>query len=207
MVAFIVKWPGIVLKQFVNKNTAVLICLAVIMCCFFTPMVFGSSGGEHEPKGWIATDTYRVMNFAVLAVGLIFLLRKPVAEGLNLRIDDIKNSLSELEAKKKDAKEQLDKYNKILSGLDNEAEKIIAEYVKQGEEAKGRILKEAEATAVKLEEQAHKNIEHEFKQAKLRLKEDIIEKALAKAEEIIKDKITDKDQDRLVDEFLEKVVA
>ena len=33
-----------------------------------------------------------------------------------------------------------------------------------------------------------------------------MEKALKKAEEIIKDKITPKDQKKLVDEYLEKVV-
>ncbi len=35
----------------------------------------------------------------------------------------------------------------------------------------------------------------------------ILEKALLKAEEIIQERITDEDQDRLVDEYLEKVVA
>jgi len=39
------------------------------------------------------------------------------------------------------------------------------------------------------------------------LQEEIIQKALVKAEEIIKARITDDDQNRLVDEYLEKVVA
>jgi F-type H+-transporting ATPase subunit b len=79
--------------------------------------------------------------------------------------------------------------------------------VKQGEDAKVRILKEAEAAAEKLKEQASKNIEHEFLQAKAELKAEIVEKALAKAEAIIKEKINSEDQDKLVDEYLEKVVA
>lgn len=52
-----------------------------------------------------------------------------------------------------------------------------------------------------------KNIEHEFQQAKERLQEEILEKALAKAEGMVKNNITSYDQDRLVDEYLEKVVA
>ena len=35
----------------------------------------------------------------------------------------------------------------------------------------------------------------------------ILEKALTKAEELLKDKITSEDQNRLVDEYLDKVVA
>jgi F-type H+-transporting ATPase subunit b len=79
--------------------------------------------------------------------------------------------------------------------------------VRQGNEAKARILKEAEASAYKLEEQARRNIENEFQAAKQRLQQDIFEKAMIKAEEIIKKNITADDQNRLVDEYLDKVVA
>ncbi|MGD9323047.1 MAG: hypothetical protein PVG26_03455, partial [Desulfobacterales bacterium] len=81
------------------------------------------------------------------------------------------------------------------------------DYIKQGNEAKARILREAQAAADKLQSQARRNIEYEFKQAKLKLQEDIFETSLSKAEEILKDKISDEDQDRLVDEYLRKVEA
>ena len=58
-----------------------------------------------------------------------------------------------------------------------------------------------------MEEQARRNIDHEFKQAKLELQQEILEKALEKSEEILKNKITAKDQEKLVDEYLDKVVA
>ncbi len=167
----------------------------------------GHGEGHSKPKGWVATDTYRVMNFAVLAIALFFLLKKPVTNALNARIEDIKEQLAELESKKEKAEKELAEYNKKLSLLSAEAEKIVAEYKRQGEEAKARILKAAESSAEKLEEQAKKNIEHEFKRAKARLQEEILDKALAKAEDLLKAKITDDDQERLVDEYLEKVVA
>ena len=162
--------------------------------------------GDHG-TGWSSTDTYRVMNFTVLAVALFFLLRKPVTQALNSRIEGIKDQLKELEAKKETAEKELADYNKKLADLEMEAERIVAEYERQGQEAKTRILKEAEASADKLEEQAKRNIEHEFNQAKRRLQEEIFERALGKAEEIIKANVTTDDQNRLVDEYLEKVVA
>lgn len=196
------KEPGISRKR---NLIAVMIIVAAVL--IFSGVAWSSSGGEHGPKGWVATDTYKVMNFTVLFVVLFFLLRKPVAQALNGRIKGIRDQLDELEVKKKEAEKKLAEYNEKLSLLDKEAEKIVAEYIKQGNEAKARILKEAEAEAVKLEEQAKRNIENEFKQAKSKLQEEISEKALLKAEEILKSKITTEDQDRLVDEYLEKVVA
>jgi F-type H+-transporting ATPase subunit b len=175
-------------------------------------LVFGAgaalaSGGEGGPKGWVTTDTYRVMNFVVLAFGVFYLLRKPVSRALATRISSIKAQLTELEAKKADAETQLAQVQEKLSQLDQEAETIVAEYIRQGNEARQRILKEAEAAAQKLEEQARRNIDHEFSQARRKLQEDILEQALAKAEGILKGSISAMDQERLVDEYLEKVVA
>lgn len=181
---------------------------AVLMFMCAGGIAAASSGGGHEAaKGWVETDTYRVMNFTVLAVALFFILRKPVSQALNSRIDGIREQLSDLESKKEEAEKELAGYQEKLAGLEQEAGKIVAEYTRQGNEARDRILKEAETAAQKLEEQAKRNIEYEFKQVKTKLQEEILEKALVKAEEILKTGITDEDQDRLVDEYLKKVVA
>ncbi len=160
----------------------------------------------HE-GGWATTDWLRIMNFAVLAIGLFILLRKPAAQAFSTRIKDIKNQLEDLEHRKEQARKELAKYAEELSKLDQRAQKIVADYIRQGEEAKTRILKAAEASAEKLEEQARRNIENEFKRAKAQLMQEVMEKAMARAEEMVKRNITADDQDRLVDEYLEKVVA
>ncbi len=186
------------------------VLIFTVLLVFNVGAVFASAEGGHDQaasKGWVATDWYRVMNFSVLAIALFFVLKKPLSQALNARIKGIKDELETLESKKKEAEIQLAEYNKKLSLLEGEAERLIAEYVKQGEEARVRIIKEAESTAVKLEEQAKRHIEQEFKQAKSQLQEEILQVALVNAEEIIKAKISSEDQDRLVDDYLEKVVA
>lgn len=173
--------------------------------------VWAASGGGHGEgqgtTGWAATDTYRVMNFAVLAIALFFLLRKPISQALSGRIQGIQDQLDDLEARKKQAEAELAEYNEKLSLLDREAERIVAEYIDQGKEAKARILKEAEAAAQKIEDQARRNIEYEFKQAREKLQTDVLEKALVKAESMIKENFTADDQDRLVNEYISKVVT
>ncbi len=196
-----------------NLSKIKSLVMLLLMCVFLTaPLGFslaagGGEDGEVHSKGWVSTDTYKVMNFVVLTVGLFFILRKPVGEALNSRIKGIEDQLEELEAKKEEAEKTLAEYNKKISTLDNEAEQILAQYIEQGETAKKRILEEASQSAKKLEEQAKRNIEHEFKDAKKRLQEEIISKALVKAEEIITGSIKTEDQDRLVDDYLNKVVA
>ena len=201
--------------------TAFCIMAVLLFCSAGGVLAAGGGGHDEAPAGhgeaaaeshgggshWQATDTYKTMNFAVLAIGLFFLLKKPVSQALGARIAGIKEQLEELESKKKAAEDELAKYNEKLATLEGEAETIVGEYVRQGEEAKARILAEAEKSAEKLEEQAKKNIENEFQKAKEGLQAEIIDKALLKAEEIIKNKISDEDQNSLVDEYLDKVVA
>ncbi len=201
---------GISMKSKLITIRLLMICVVMVLILSFSGIAIGSSEegqGETEAKRWNATDTYRVMNFVVLALALFFLLRKPASQALGARIKGIKGQLEELEERKKDAEKELAEYNEKLSLLDQEAGKIVQSYIKQGNEAKARILKEAKSAAQKLEEQAKRNIEHEFKRAKLELQEDILEKSLLKAEEIIKYKITAEDQKKQIDEYLEKVVA
>ena len=191
-------------KQQQMRRVMMRSAIVAIVALLLFPM---SAAMAASGKGWVETDWFRVLNFAVLVVALFFILRKPVSTALSSRIDGIKKQLADLEAQKDAAEKKLAEYSDRLSELEKEAEHIVADYIKQGNEAKARILKEAEASAEKLQAQARRNIEHEFDQAKKQLQAEVLEKSLAKAEEILKEKISADDQNRLVDEYLEKVEA
>ena len=191
-----------------NFRVISAIILVLLVCLSLgIGSVVAASGEESAAKGWIATDTYRVINFVVLLAALIFVLRKPISQALSSRIKNIREQLESLETQKAEAEKQLAQYNEKLSQLEKEAEKIIKGYIKQGNEAKAKILKEAEETAEKLQAQALRNIEHEFDKARQELQREIVEKSLEKAEQTLKKAITARDQDKLVDEYLGKVVA
>ncbi|MBF0227045.1 MAG: ATP synthase F0 subunit B [Desulfobacterales bacterium] len=187
-----------------KKIVFVFLCVFVL---FNVSICLASGNSQGGTKGWVATDTYRWMNFGVLAIVLFLLLKKPASQALNGRIRSIEKELEELETRKSEAKKILNDYEKRIENLNKEAEIIVAQYVKDGEDAKKRILKEAEDSVSKLEKQSQIRMDNEFKSAKLSLHKDIIEKAFLRAEEIVKTKITPNDQHRLIDEYLNKVVA
>ena len=201
------KIPGSDRPHHLNKSIAVVVIFVLLFLVISVSTVLGASGEASGSKGWVSTDTFRVLNFTVLVVALVFVLRKPLSQALGTRIKVIRQQLQDLEARKAEAERQLAEYNEKLARLEKEADKIVEDYIKQGKEAKARILKEAETSAEKLKDQARRNIDHEFEQAKSLLQAEIFETSLAKAEEIIKNKISKDDQDRIVDEYLKKVVA
>ena len=198
------------MSKAVNRWHCCLYAGIVAFCLLsLTAAAWGASDSHEaaEPMKWDATDWYQVMNFAALVAILFILLRKPVSEAFKDRIKGIRDQLQSLEAKKREAEKQLAEYEESLLRFEKEAEKIVDEYIRQGQEAKERIIQEARDTAEKIGKQARRNIEHEFELAKLKLMDEVLEKAFIKAEEKIKDRITPDDQERLVDEYIQKVVA
>jgi len=197
------------MKAFIRmgKVRYVISLLAVVSILFAFGSAWASSegGGGGIDKG--KDLVWRTMNFAVLAAALIFLLRKPLAQALASRRKGIRDQLDDLERQKQEAEKQLVEYKEKLTRLDEETEKIIAQYIQDGEAAKAKIIEEAKAVSEKLQEQAKKNIEHEFNKAKQELKAEMAEQAVTMAEELIKKHIRDEDQERIINEYLTKVVV
>jgi F-type H+-transporting ATPase subunit b len=181
---------------------------AALLFLSLSGIALAAGGGHGEVhNNWLTIDTWKTLNFAVLVIALFFLLKKPAANFFSSRTEEIKDEIRFLENQKEEAEEQLSEYQTRFKNLDQETQKIVEEYIKQGEEAKARILAEAEEQSEKLEQMAKRNIEQEFKAAKIKLQQEIADKVMVKAEKFIKASISSDDQNKLVDEYLKKVVA
>lgn len=181
------------------------VVLVVLGCGFAWASSDGGHGGVHN--AWTSNDTWKVLNFGLLFLGVFIIVKKVVPSMLQSRAQGIEDEIKTLESKKADAEKKLAEYQAKFKNLDQESKQIVEDYIKQGEEAKTRIIAEAKAQADKLEELAKRNVQQEFKTAKAALQQEIVEKAMGKAEEIVKKSISSKDQNKLVDAYLKKVVA
>lgn len=177
-------------------------CSSVILMT--AGVVWASSEGGHSmwPDFW-----QRVLNFVILMSVLIFVFKKLNVKGfLAKRTESIANTLNELEAKKKEAEKTYEEYKQKLNQLDKETDRILQEYIEQGEREKARIIANAEKAAVEIREQTDIAIEQEIKSAKEGLQQEIAELSVTAAEVLLKEKIGEEDQQKLVDEFMTKVV-
>jgi F-type H+-transporting ATPase subunit b len=168
-------------------------------------LAFASEGGGHHVTQPNMDLVYRLMNFGVMAVVLVVLLRKPLKSALSGRIEDIKNELAELEAKKASAQAELAEVTKRVADAQGERAAIVAEFTAQGEREKAKILDAAQTLAARIRAQAQFTIEQETAAAKADLRREVAELSAALAEDLLKQKITAEDQTRLVEEYLAKV--
>ncbi|MCG8640700.1 MAG: ATP synthase F0 subunit B [Desulfobacterales bacterium] len=183
------------------------VCFAAIPVLVHTGVVWAAAADGKANNAWIPIDNWKLLNFSLLAFVIFLIGRKLLPPLLRSRAQGIADEIKTLEQKKADAEKTLAEYQAKFKNLDQESRQIVEDYTRQGEEAKARIIAEAKAQAEKLEASAKRNIEQEFKTAKMALQQEIVEKAIEKAEDVVKAAISSDDQDKLVDEYLKKVVA
>ncbi len=191
--------------------------LLLLFCllAFMPPVLALASGGGAETAAEGHGDSnqklwdllWRTMNFAAVVAVLVLLLRKPLSQGLRNRRESIREELDSLETKKAEAQQELDETLKKIDGLSAEKEKIISELKAQGESEKTKILAEAEEMAGRIKDQARLRIDQEVQQARAELTDEIAELSVTRAVELVQNNITAEDQDRLVEESLNRMTG
>jgi len=180
------------------------ICAALLL--IFVGAVCASEGGGHEGGlNWMDFGL-RLANFALLAVILFKLLKKPAASFLSSRRENIQKLLAELEVKKAEAEKKTAEYKAKLALLDQEAKKIVDEMMADGEAEREKIIEAARKQAEYLKQQAQLAIQQEIKAARESLQEEISELSVAAAEELLRKSLKAQDQERLVRDFMGRVV-
>jgi F-type H+-transporting ATPase subunit b len=164
----------------------------------------GGHGGVSPEK--IQDLIWRSVNFIVFAAILIKLAAKPAKNFFAQRSQDVAETLEDLEAKLAAAAEALKAAETRLAEVAQEREKIIQQYLAEGEMEKGKILDKANLVAERIKEMAAFTIEQETKKATQNLREEVVGLATQLATDMIKKKATKADQQGLVEEYLKKVV-
>ena len=178
--------------------------LPIAMCGLSWAAEAGGHGGGHE-LNW--TDfMLRLINFVILVAILTKLLKKPLVNFFSSRREDIQKLLSELELKRKAAEEKSAEYRAKMAALEGETKKIVDDLIAEGEVERQKIIDDAQRQAEYIKQQAQLAIQQEIKSAKETLQTEIAEMSVAAAEEILRKKMKSEDQERLVRDFMTKVV-
>lgn len=166
----------------------------------------GDAGGA-EAHGLNWKDfLFRVVNF-VLVFGVIAKLAgKKIVGFFRGRGEAIENQLSDLESRKAEAAKRLAEIEASISNLSDEKARIEDEYRRQGEALRDAIVAAAEEKAVQIKEQAVSAAAAEARVAMQELRAQLADSVVAAAKASLEKKLTAKDQDKLVDEYLTKVV-
>lgn len=147
-------------------------------------------------------NSWRVLNFLILAFFLVKLLKEPLSRFFKESARVIREKLQGTEESYLEAERKLTEVEKQLELLDEEIQNLQQAVGVLGQKERDKIIASAEQTAEHLLEKARLEAAYAVEQAKSQLRREVIDGAVKTAEESVRRAINKTDQERLVNEYL-----
>jgi F-type H+-transporting ATPase subunit b len=120
---------GIKLKGTLRKRHFKVAGIVTVVVTGIASVAFASSAGGVVHNSWLEIDTWKVLNFGILAIAGFFIAKKPVVQFFSSRKQEIADELSSLEQKREAAEKKLAEYQAKFENLDQESKLIVADYL------------------------------------------------------------------------------
>jgi len=160
----------------------------------------------HAISGNPLGTAWNLPNFLILITIIVHFFGPGLNEQMKTRREDLEKAIDAAEKAKAEAVDAKEKYETKLKKLDDEIYDIKQDMRKQGEKEKDRIVEQAKELAERIKNEADFTAKQEILVAQYRLREDAAKLAVEVAEKVIKQAISEQDRDRLINEYLEKVM-
>ena len=146
----------------------------------------------------------RIINFSVLALIIIKYARAPILNFLKGKGEEISIEIKQMEAKKKEAETKIGETYKMLENSSIRFDKLKEKIIRQGENKKQAIIDNAKNESRIMLEGAKRKIGNQILQAKNKFRSELIDEAVGLAIKKLPNEITDNDNQKLLDQFLEE---
>jgi len=165
----------------------------------------GEPGHAPEKTFGIPNWILKTANMLLFLGVLVYFLRRPVATAMAERRESIKRGAEEAQERRVKADQLASDIQARLTAIEGEVRAIHERAVAEGERQKRELVAAAEAEAAKILQQARNEVDNRLKHAKHELTEYAGELAAERAEQILRETITEDDQRRLFQDSLQQV--
>lgn len=157
--------------------------------------------GSKERLGFL----WILINFVALALVLEKLIFRRLRTRTVEKHESIRSELDRATAARNEAEILIGELRGRLDGLEDEAERLQRAAREQAEADRKRIIAEAEAEAERIRATAKATAEREA-QARIReIESEVVSRAVDKAETLLRQRFSDADQRRMVDDYVASV--
>jgi F-type H+-transporting ATPase subunit b len=166
-----------------------------------------AKGAEHHEKtyfgipGWIL----KIANIVLFVGVLAYFVGGPMKKGFAARSEAIKRAADEARERREKADRMAGDIQARLAAIELEVKAIHERALAEGERQKRELLAAAEAESQKILAAARTEVDNRLKHARTELTEYAGQLASERAEQILREKITDQDQKKLFQESLREV--
>lgn len=151
--------------------------------------------------GWTMV-VFHLINLAVLLWLLVRYAGPAINRGVRGKAEHVEKDIAEATRLHAEARAMLTEYEEKLAGLDARTTDLIEQYRRDGEAEKARLIAEAETEADRIRAEAERAAQNEIDRARARLEAEVVDLAIAAAEEAIKSKLGPAEHRRMTADYL-----
>ena len=187
---------------------AVLACFVAVPARAAQPETPPATAAEREAHGSdIVGMIARAVNFAILAGTLFYFLHSPIRTYLAGRSSQIRSDLVNAAEMRQAAAAQIEEIERKMKALPAELEALRVQGAEEIAAEEARIAAAAATERNRLLEQARREIDVQVRIAERELVSHAADLAVGVAADRIKNNITDEDQKRLIDRYVQQLKA
>lgn len=184
-----------------NPLYALGMIIMIVFCIhFFSLEAFASEGG----KGWRPTYdlVMKYLNFGILVFIIVRFGKTPLMNFLHGQKENIAQEIKIIEDQKKEADVKTQKTLDLINKGELHIATIKQKITDEGERKKQAIIEDAKKQSNLIIEKSKSKVENWIYTEKQKLRTDLIDSAINIAMEKLPNEITEKDNQKLLDNFL-----
>lgn len=173
-------------------------------------------GAHHAQEGlvWISPIfgnegktgiIWLLVNFAVLMWILNKLLFQPLRDQQATKHDDVKRQIDEATEAREEAEALINEYRAKVDALDAETKSIIDRARERAEADRQTIIDNAQREAARIRETALAAAERDAEVRRRAIEDEVLERAIEKAETLIRERMTSTVQQKLVADYVDRL--
>jgi F-type H+-transporting ATPase subunit b len=191
------------------KGIVIFILLAGAFWCVMAG-VAGAAESQEAHSSLFTRATWdlfmRWVNFLILAGLIVKYARTPVANFLKGQQAETARSIQRMEEKKRDAEEIIREGKSKLQDSKAQIERIAERMVSEGRRRKTEMIEDAKKESRMLLDSAQTRIEHQIQEASRTIRGELIEAAVEKTLIKLPKMISEKDNERMIDLWMEEAL-
>ncbi len=176
---------------------------------FSLPLLISPAFAAGEGGGWRSTydEIMRWLNFGIFVLVIVKFARAPLVDFLKGRKEEVADEIKQVENQKQQAEEDVQGIVQKFEESRRHLEKIKTRILNQGEQRKEQIIADARSESEMMLNASKINIKGQIANARDRLRFEIIDEAIDMALKKLPDEITDQDNAKIVNEYLQHAMA
>lgn len=192
------------MKTLSKKSVLTLLIFGAI--CFPLLCATVAFAGEGTP-GWrkVYDNVMLIVNFGILVFFFIKYAKNPMMKALHGVRKNIAGDFDKIHGQKDESKSKRDTEAQKLKDIEKFVEEIKKNILEMAEREKEKIIEDGRVSAEKMIQDAHNYADYRVETAKKALSDEMVDMAIAMVEEKLKKGVTDKDNEKIVNQFVNEL--